>query len=202
MKNILILGSKSESRRALLDNAKIPYQIASQNADETKCDWALPLQKVVESIAIFKMEHVVLPTGKEGDICFVLTADTLSQDCNGTIHGKPADRDDAIRMLRAAAAGRNSCGTAFCLDKKTYKNGAWQLEKRILQYIVAQYDFVIPENWILRYLALGHGDDAAGAIRIEEYGSQFLKSVDGSYTTIVGLPMFELRQALEEIGFF
>ena len=202
MKNILLLGSKSESRRTLLDNAKIPYQVVSQDADETQCDWGLPLQKVVESIALFKMEHVIMPAGKEGDSCFVLTADTLSQDCNGNIHGKPADGDDAIRMLRAAAAGRNSCGTAFCLDKKIYKSGAWHLEQRIIKYIVAQYDFIIPENWIMRYIALGHGNDAAGAIRIEEYDSQFLKSVDGSYTTIVGLPMFELRQALEEIGFF
>ena len=43
---------------------------------------------------------------------------------------------------------------------------------------------------------------ASNAIAIEGCGGQFLQWVRGSYTTIVGLPMFELREALEEIGFY
>jgi predicted house-cleaning NTP pyrophosphatase (Maf/HAM1 superfamily) len=42
---------------------------------------------------------------------------------------------------------------------------------------------------------------SCGAGRIEDFGENFLKSVNGSYTTILGLPMFELRRALKEIGF-
>ncbi|MCX5922118.1 MAG: Maf family protein [Candidatus Dependentiae bacterium] len=44
--------------------------------------------------------------------------------------------------------------------------------------------------------------EAAHTIAIEEFGAQFLKVIHGSYLTIVGLPLFELREALEELDFF
>ncbi len=43
---------------------------------------------------------------------------------------------------------------------------------------------------------------ASGAVAIEDYGAQFLKTVDGSHSAIIGLPLFELREALDELGFF
>src|SRR5579863_6185861 len=93
----LYFGSKSEPRKMLLEEARIPFTVVSQNADESQCDWGLPLPQLVLSIAIYKMQHVILPDGMhEGDICFVLTADTMSHDKMGTIHGKPVDRVDAI----------------------------------------------------------------------------------------------------------
>lgn len=202
MKNILLLASKSSSRALLLDNAKIPYQLVSQDADETKCDWQLSLQKVVESIAIFKMEHAILPQGSPGKICYVLTADTLSQDVKGVIHGKPENEQDAMAKIKAAAQGPNICATAFCLERKIFKDGSWKAEKRILKFVEAKYEFIVPDDWIERYLLYGGGQDTAGAIRIEGYGSQFLRMVHGSYSAIVGLPMFELREALQELGFF
>lgn len=199
--NVLLLGSKSQSRQTLLHQAAIPFMLVEQDADETLCDWGLPLQKVVESIAIHKMEHAVLPIGKEGERCFVLTADTLSVDKMGVIHGKPTDKDDAIAKIKAARGGMRT-GTAFCLDRKIFTNGSWVVDKRILQFVEAQYDFDVPDSWIEQYLEKSFGLQCSGAIAIEEYGGLFLKMVNGSYTTIVGLPLFQVREALEEIGFF
>jgi septum formation protein len=68
--------------------------------------------------------------------------------------------------------------------------------------VPAEYTFDIPDIWIDIYLAKSIGMQTAGAIAVEGYGAQFLKIVDGSYPSIVGLPMFQLRQALEEVGFF
>lgn len=201
MKYTLFLGSKSYSRKLLLDLAKIPYQVVGQDADETQCDWGLPMQKLVESIALHKMEHVILPAGKEGDSVFVLTADTLSLEHDGSISGKPVDRDDALNKIRRAREGMRT-GTAFCLDKKVWRDGAWHIEKRIQRYVDAEYIFDIPEEWIEPYIEHSIGLKAAGAIAIEEYGAQFLKEVRGSYSTIVGLPLFEVREALQELGFF
>ena len=77
----------------------------------------------VLSIALYKMQHVILPDGKhEGDRCFVLTADTMSHDKMGVVHGKPVDRADAIAKIKATAAGSFLC-TGFCLDRKVWKNG-------------------------------------------------------------------------------
>jgi len=199
--NVLLLGSSSQSRQRLLSEANIPFVMIGHTADETACDWGLPLQKLVESIALSKMEHVVLPQGEEGQQCFVLTADTLSQDIYGNITGKPIDREDARQKIKDSR-GRTYTGTAFCLDKRIYRAGAWQVEHRIVRFVGAHCQFIVPDNWVENYLENSLGMQASGAIAIEEYGGLFLKEVQGSYTTIVGLPLFELREALSEVGFF
>lgn len=201
-KNILLLASKSKSRQMLLRQMAINFMVIEQSADEAACDWNLSLDQVVQNIAHFKMEHALLPAGKvEGEVCFVLTADTLSQDSTGRLQGKPLDKSDAIEKIRASRAG-NNLSTAFCLDKKVWKDGFWHLEKRISQVVSASYVFDIPEGWIETYFKNSYGMQCAGAIAIEDFGGQFLKNVTGSYSTIVGLPQFELRQALETLGFF
>src|ERR1700730_14012976 len=115
MNNILYLASQSASRQQLFKESKIPFKILAQNADEYVCDWSLPLEQLVAAIALHKMQQVKLPTGKEGEIIFVLTADTLSQDKNGKIQGKPKDLADAIAKIKQAREGSRLC-TAFYLD--------------------------------------------------------------------------------------
>src|SRR5579872_3966450 len=102
-KHILYFGSKSQSRRMLLEESQIPFTVVDQNADELQCDWTLPLPQLVLSIALYKMQHVVLPNGThDNDVCFVLTADTMSHDRMGVIHEKPTSRSDAINKIKAA----------------------------------------------------------------------------------------------------
>ena len=69
------------------------------------------------------MHHVILPDGKEGDILFVLTVDTMGLDHNGVIHGKPKDRKDAVQKIKALSGKEATSATAFCLHKKIWKNG-------------------------------------------------------------------------------
>jgi len=201
MKNILLLGSKSKSRQMLLNEAQIPFILIDQYADEAQCDWGMPLQKVVESIALHKMEHLNLPEGKEGDYAFVLTADTLSQDSHGAVHGKPKDYIDAVKKIKRAQNGSRLC-TAFCLDKRIFKDGKWHIEKRIQDSVRAKFLFEVPDHLIDDYLKHSIGLECSGAIAIEQYGLRYLKWVDGSYSAIVGLPIYQVRQALTELGFF
>lgn len=197
----LYLGSKSQSRRQLLKEADIPFTLLDQTADESICDQTLPLDKLVLSISLHKMDHVIVPQGVEGDIVFVLTGDTLSQDTDGRIEGKPIDRADAIRKIKKARNGTRLC-SAFCLDKLECKNGAWQRLARVHQVVHAEYQFIIPDEWIEDYLNKSLGLSCSNAIAVELYGAQFLKKTKGSYSAIVGLPMFELREALTTLGFF
>lgn len=201
MNNILYLASKSSSRKKLLERAGIPFEIIQQEADESQCDWGMPLQKVVESIAMHKMDHVIMPAGHEGQIAFVLTADTLSVDTNGAISGKPSDMADAIAKIKAARGGINQCGTAYCLEKKMFKNGSWQSVKRKMGYAHATYEFEVPNELIVAYIEKSGALEAAGAIKIED-GPQFFKSMNGSYTAIIGLPMYQLRNDLSEFSFW
>jgi len=200
--HILWLGSKSPSRQQLLKEAQIPFTLVAQDADETQCDWALPLPQVVQDIAQHKMAHLILPPGTaEGQICFVLTGDTLSQSLDGTVQGKPENRADAIAKIKDARAGARLC-SAFCLEKKVWQNGAWHVQQRIEKVVASEYVFNIPDEWIEIYLERSIGLQTAGAVAVEGYGAQFLEVVHGSYSAIVGLPMFELRCALAAIGFF
>ena len=202
IKNILYFGSKSQSRRMLLEESQIPFTVVEQSADETACDWGLPLPQLVLSIALYKMQHVMLPVGQHnGDICFVLTADTMSHDTTGNIQGKPVDKNDAIAKIRAARNGSFLC-TAFCLDKKIWRAGKWEIVERIADVVSAQFTYFVPEQWMDFYLANTPFLDVSGAIAVEKFGSQFLQKVEGSYSTIVGLPLFEVRQGLEKLEFF
>lgn len=199
---VLLLGSSSASRAFLLREAHIPFQVIKQSADETKCDWTQPLPQLVATIARYKMEHLSVPAGThQGQLCYVLTADTLSQDQTGAVHGKPTDKQDAIAKIQLARLGTSTLATAFCLDKKEWKDDSWSLVQRVEQVVSAQYTFQLPDEWMDEYFKNSVGLKASNAIAIEGFGSQFVRSVDGSYTAIIGLPLFELRCALEKIGF-
>ena len=201
MEKILFLGSKSRSRQELLKQAQITFQLADQDADETICDWNRPFKEIVASIALYKMEHVVLPAGANDDVCFVLTADTMTCNADGSINGKPVDRDDAIQKIKSAKNAAIT-GTAFCLDKKLWHNNAWHTEQRIQRYVEGTCSFDVPDQWLEIYLAQPFIYSSAGAIFVEGFGAQFVKEISGSYSAIIGTPMFELREALTELGFF
>ncbi len=200
--NILLLGSTSQSRKMLLQEAKIPFTCVPQDADEAVCSVLPSLHDIVSAIALQKMNHVSMPMGKQGERAFVLTADTLSCDTAGIIHGKPTDREDALAKIRAARTGISLCTTAFCLDRRLWLDGTWHIEERHAEYVESRYAFIVPEHWLETYLEYSYGFRASGAIAIEHFGEQFLRVMHGSYTTVIGLPMVELREALEKLGFF
>lgn len=201
-KNILLLGSNSHSRKMLLNDARIEFIEVAHGADEEEVDKSLDFKSLLQEIARHKMNHVIVPAGKEGDVCFVLTADSMVQDSTGTVHGKPADRADAVQKIKTLS-GKALTGTAFCLQKKRFINGVWHTQKVKEAVIVTECFLDIPDNWIDRYFENTRSlDGVAGGIAVELYGSQFLQSINGSYTAILGLPMFELRQALDELGFW
>ncbi len=195
----LYLASQSPMRKQLLEQAKIPFTVISQSADEAACNWDLPPKEVVLDIARSKMAHAVIPSGKKE--CFVLTADTLCVDSNGMLHGKPADKEEALAMLKKWRAGCTVI-TGFCLDKKTYQEGQWYTQERKEEAMVTTIEFCIPDAWLAEYLAQTPAMNVAGAMSIEDYGFQFVRFIQGSYTNIIGLPLYQVREALSQMGFF
>lgn len=201
MNNILLLASQSPSRQRLLGQIAVPFVLIDQEADESQCDWGLSMPQVVESIAKYKMQHAIMPAAEEGRELFFLTADTLTQAKNGELLPKPLAPENAKRMLRLAKEGVR-VGTAFCLEKKEYKFEAWQTKERIITYVESECVYDVPESLMDEYLKNSIGLHASGGITVEGYGSQFFKSIHGSYTSIQGLPLCELRKALEQLDFF
>ncbi len=202
MKNILFLASNSASRKSLLAQADIPFQIISQNADESLCDTNRELSLVVTELAQLKMNHAILPQGQtQGHIIFVITADTLTKDQHGTLHGKPSDRNDAIRILKLCRAG-TIIGTAFCLQKLRWQNDSWNVVETVLEYDQATCIMNVPDEFLDFYLDRIPFLTISGAIDIAGIGDQFLEEVDGSYSAVLGLPMCKVRQSLYKLGFY
>jgi septum formation protein len=202
MENILYIGTSSASRQQLLKEAEIPFEIVEQSADERACDWGMPLPDLLKTIAVAKMDHVILQQAREGEVRFVLTADTMSTDADGVVHGKPASRADAIAKIKTLRRG-GVVATAFCLDKKIWQGGAWHTQERILECVSTTFKLDMPDVWIERYLeAVPYFLNIGGAYIADGYGAQFLQEINGSFTTILGLPMCQVRRALERVGYF
>lgn len=202
MKNILFLASNSAARKSLLAQADIPFQIISQNADESLCDMNRQLSLVVSELAQLKMNHAIFSQGQsQGQIIFVITADTLTKDIHGTLHGKPSDRQDAIRILKLCRAG-TIIGTAFCLQKLRWQDDSWQVVESIIEYEQATCIMNVPDEFLDFYLNRIPFLTISGAIDIAGIGDQFLEEIDGSYSAVLGLPMCKVRQSLFKLGFY
>lgn len=200
--HILCIASNSASRKRLLEHAKIPFQVIQQDADESLVSLDQSLSDIVTQIAQLKMKHAQIPAGQqEGEIRFVLTADTLGLTSQGRVLCKPVDRDDAISMLKDARLGTQTA-TGFCLRKLIWQHGAWIVLQEVIDFDQAESIFDVPDEFIDSYLDSIPFLTVSGSISIEEAGGQFLKSMNGSYETIVGLPMFKIRQALFKMGFY
>lgn len=203
MHNTLLVGSSSASRKLLLEEAIIPFTIIGHTAEEESIDHTLPLPELVTTIARLKMDYTIIPNTYKKEYAYVLTADSLGHDNNGTPLGKPKDRVDAIKKIMTINNQRSTNFVAVCIDKKKKDmHGHWKTVER--REICVQNDFIfhVPEHWMDRYLDNSWAMIAAGAIAIENYGAQFTKLVEGSFSGIMGLPMYEVRQALDALGFF
>lgn len=199
----LFLASSSLIRQQLLQQAEIPFTVIPQSADEE-----LHLQPNINdrvlAIAQAKLAHAQIPTGTvQGQICYVLTADSLVQGHTGTIFGKPKDYDYAVKTLRELRQNHCRIVTGFCCARMQWDGATWRQEELIRQAVGAQVQLDISDAWIEIYLTKKpEALQSAGAFLIEGYGAQFIADFQGSYTTVLGLPMYEVRKALEELGFY
>ncbi len=202
MSHRFYIASNSASRKRLLHDAQIPYQVIGQDADESLISCQQPLPDIVKQIACLKMKHAHIPAGLyDGQIIFVLTADTLGLSSDGRVLTKPSDRDDAISMLVQARQG-SITATAFCLRKLFCQQDFWHVLDERVEVSTSAYIFDVPDAFIDFYLDVVPFMDVSGAISIEGVGGQFLKTIEGSYESVIGLPMFALRQALVDFGFY
>jgi septum formation protein len=202
-KNILYLGSQSEARQRLLKTAGIPFEVLQHQSDECGVELEKDFNKYVLGIAKHKMETLVFPTPQEckSETIFVLTGDTLAK-VGEHILGKPENLDDAKRMLKLLCGKPSDVITGVCLEKKVLKDGRWVTDVEKHWVTKAIIEFCVDEDsYDIYFKKAPEAMVACGAGRIEGFGQNFVKSIQGSYTTILGLPMFELRKALREIGF-
>lgn len=200
----LYLASQSPSRKQLLTEARIPFTVIAQAADEELHGTSERVEERVLQIAQAKMAHAEIPLGSTIDeVCWVLTADSLVLSSAGTIFGKPTSYQHAEAMLRELRDGPCRVATGFCCGRFSWDGAVWREQVVHCQVVAADVEIGITDAWIATYLARHpNALQTAGVLVVEGFGAQFVKAVHGSYTTVLGLPVYEVRCALEQSGFF
>jgi septum formation protein len=206
-KNFLYLASQSKSRQSLLELADIPFKLISHSSDECVVDKGGSFEEYVLSIAREKMDKIVYPSKEEiekNKEYFFLTSDTLVKTLmTCEVFGKPTSREDAKRMLRSLRQQEALVATACCLEKKIFNGKSWETLDKNHFVVTARIEYCVDEEWIEIYLQkVPIALSIASSATVEGYGHNFVKSIRGSYSAALGLPVFELRHALKNMNFW
>jgi septum formation protein len=121
----------------------------------------------------------------------VLAADTTVA-LDSRIFGKPADRKEAAEMLAALSGSSHEVFTAIAIQNADELQSA--LSRSEVRFRT------LSEAEIRDYVATGETDDKAGAYAIQGRAARFVAELRGSYSGVMGLPLFETAQLLERIG--
>lgn len=126
---------------------------------------------------------------------WVLSADTIVVH-EGQILEKPADHDHAFAMLRKLSDSWHTVITTFCWMYRGAPDTVYTVRP-----VEAKVRFrALSDDMIRRYIATGEPMDKAGSYGIQDVGSTIVREIRGSYFCVVGLPVCEVVEALEELG--
>jgi septum formation protein len=180
------LASSSPRRREILEALGLEFSISAVDVDETPlADEAA--DAMVVRLAVAKAEAAAAALG---DV--IIAADTAVV-VDERVLGKPADRDDCLAMLEALAGRRH----------KVYTGVALRCDD-VTRTAISETDVyfrAISQDEALAYWHSGEPRDKAGAYAIQGTGGVFVERIEGSYSGVVGLPVFETAHLLREAGF-
>jgi septum formation protein len=190
---LLVLASRSPRRAELLTVAGIPFEIILAGDVEQKLAVRLQAEKThpvryAELLADAKARDVA----RDHPGRLVLGADTVVV-LEGEILEKPTDEEDAVRLLSLLAGRRHTVISAVVLTGGPAGFGLAAHEKTEVEFLP------LDEAAIRRYVATGEPMDKAGAYGIQGYGAMMVKSVQGCYFNVMGLPLARLGALLRTV---
>lgn len=181
----IYLASASPRRRELLDQIGIRYRTLAVNVDETR-HANEPPERYVLRLALDKAR-----AGRaqllQGGARPVLGADTAVV-IDGEVLGKPRDRDDALAMLRRLSGRIHHVYTGVAL-------AGVEEGTRLSVSAVSFRPLTLEE--CAAYWHTGEPADKAGAYAIQGRGAAFITRLEGSYSGVMGLPLYETAQLIE-----
>ncbi len=185
---LLILASASPRRQELLASAGIAFEVIPSAADEGTREGESP-EEYVRRLANDKAADVA---GKYLHR-WVLAADTIVV-IDGSILGKPKDSPEAREMLERLSDREHRVITGYCILRSS---SGIRREGRIITRVRFKRLSAEEVRW---YLDTGEPFDKAGAYAIQGQAAFMVKEICGSYTNVVGLPLCEVIEDLEELG--
>lgn len=180
----LVLASGSPRRRELLEGMGFSLKVVVPNVDERELEGERP-RVYVERLALEKARSVLSDDG-----AVVLAADTIVV-LGEQILGKPRDEEEAAEMLRLLSGATHEVMTGVCIRHAVGEevfSGRTEVEFRALS-----------EEEIAAYVRSGCPMDKAGAYAIQGGAAHMVRAIRGSYTNVVGLPLCEVFEVLENL---
>ena len=191
------LASQSPRRRQLLEQIGVRYEmlVAGPEEDAESLEAVVPGERpavYVERVTRAKLAAALSRRAARGLAdAPVLCADTTVA-IGARILGKPADADDATRMLALLSGRTHRVITAVAV--------AGQQGTRLLTNTSRVRFATLPRTAIDRYVASGEPFGKAGAYAIQSAAAAWIERIEGSYTGIMGLPLHETAVLLQEAG--
>lgn len=172
----IVLASASPRRQELLRNAGIDFVVQPADIREEPLEGEAPVA-FAERMAREKAHRVL---SRDDSNRTILAADTVVS-LGPVILGKPADNDDAARMLQLLSGRRHLVTTAVCLLRNGFED---------VRSETTAVDFapLTPDD-VREYVSTGEPMDKAGAYAIQGLASRWITKIEGDYYNVVGLPV-------------
>ncbi|MGD8532383.1 MAG: Maf family protein [Gammaproteobacteria bacterium] len=187
---IVVLASGSPRRRQLLEQIGVPHQIHAVEVDESRLACEAPMD-LARRLALAKAgEAWAELSGANGNL--VMGADTAVA-LDGMLFGKPRDSADAIEMLTRLSGRTHQVFTAVA--------GVQEGERMIRESMSSVTFRRLSSAEISEYVGTGEPLDKAGAYAIQGLAAIFVERLEGSYSGVMGLPLFETWDLLRTFGY-
>jgi len=181
----IVLASQSPRRHELLRGLNIPFDVEEIDVEES-----YPIQLVGVDIPMYLAEKKAdAYIDKMQENTLLITADTIVWH-EGTVFGKPTDKEDATRMLKSLSGKTHQVITGVCIST---------LMKRKIFHVISEVRFArLNPDEIEYYLLNFQPYDKAGAYGVQEWiGYIGVEYIEGSYFNVMGLPVQRLYTELK-----
>ena len=180
----IVLASQSPRRKELMGLFGLPFTVRVADIDESMDPYEDPRREVAR-VSRCKAQAVNRQAGE-----IVIAADTVVV-CDGTVLGKPANEEEAVKMLCMLSGRTHEVMTGLTV----LWDGGCKCGTEVTEVVFRDLD---PEE-IYRYVQSGEPMDKAGSYGIQGGAALFVEAVMGDYYNVVGLPVCRLGQILKTI---
>ena len=190
MSKTLVLASSSPRRRELLEQIGVEFQVQPVDMDESMQPGE-GVQQHVKRLAIEKARLGYERASQTENDLAVLAADTVVE-IEGEVLGKPVNSGQAATFLARLSAKKHKVHTAVALV--TGNN-------ELIEVSSSEVEFAqLSEQQIAAYVQTGEPMDKAGGYAIQGIAAQFVVNLNGSYSGVMGLPLYETAKLFSAFG--
>ncbi|WP_017444572.1 Maf family protein [Gayadomonas joobiniege] len=187
MKTAIYLASRSPRRKALLQQLNVTFTTIDGEINERRMAGELPAEFVVR----LANEKAQRGWHNSDQSRWVLGADTIVV-CEQEIFGKPKGEQDFLHMMQSLSGRTHQVMTAVAICHG---------EQLHHELVISDVEFAtLSTSQMQAYWQTGEPADKAGGYGIQGLAGAFVKSINGSYSAIVGLPLYQTSELLKKIG--